>query len=196
MGDEEHEVIAPSISKAKNEGILAFGPYPADSFFGSSNRFNFDGILAMFHDQGLSAFKAIAFDEGVNFTAGLPAVRTSPDHGTAFDIAGKDLASGASMRHAIYLAMDVYRNHQLEKEINADPLEITPPKEYERKERKGRPGPKGGDKPRGGGDAKKNPPTPQKVESEAPTNANNSEETPNKDTKTGSASSPANEEKG
>ncbi len=156
MGDEEHEVIAPSISKAKNEGIMAFGPYPADSFFGSSNRFNFDGILAMFHDQGLSAFKAIAFDEGVNFTAGLPVVRTSPDHGTAFDIAGKDAASGASMRHAIYLAMDVYRNHQLEKEINANPLEITPPKERERKEGKGKPGGKnGGDKPKSSGDAKK-----------------------------------------
>ncbi|XOV65915.1 MAG: 4-hydroxythreonine-4-phosphate dehydrogenase PdxA [Fluviicola sp.] len=194
MGDEEHEVIAPSISKAKNEGILAFGPYPADSFFGSSNRFNFDGILAMFHDQGLSAFKAIAFDEGVNFTAGLPVVRTSPDHGTAFDIAGKDLASGASMRHAIYLAMDVYRNHQLEKEINADPLEITPPKEYERKERKGKPGPKGGDKPRGGGDAKKNTSSPKKSEGEAPTNAGNSEEVPNKDTTTSSSSNQAKEE--
>lgn len=152
MGDEEHEVISPSISKAKNEGILAFGPYPADSFFGSSNRFNFDGILAMFHDQGLSAFKAIAFDEGVNFTAGLPVVRTSPDHGTAFDIAGKDQASGASMRQAIYLAMDVHRNHQLEKEINANPLEITPPKERDRKEGRGKQnGPK-----KGGGRAKPN----------------------------------------
>lgn len=163
MGDEEHEVIAPSISKAKNEGIMAFGPYPADSFFGSSNRFNFDGVLAMFHDQGLSAFKAIAFDEGVNYTAGLPVVRTSPDHGTAFDIAGKDLASGASMRHAIYLAMDVYRNHQLEKEINADPLEITPPKEYDRdrdrdrRDGKGRSGQRNnGDRPRPVSEAKKN----------------------------------------
>ncbi len=153
MGDEENEVIAPSISKAKNDGIMAFGPYPADSFFGSSNRFNFDGILAMFHDQGLSAFKAIAFDEGVNFTAGLPVVRTSPDHGTAFDIAGKDEASGASMRQAIYLAMDVYRNHQFEKEINANPLEITPPKEWDSRENKGRGGRDNRDgrgKPRGG----------------------------------------------
>jgi 4-hydroxythreonine-4-phosphate dehydrogenase len=169
MGDEEHEVIAPSISKSKNEGIMAFGPYPADSFFGSSNRFNFDGILAMFHDQGLSAFKAIAFDEGVNFTAGLPVVRTSPDHGTAFDIAGKDEASGASMRQAIYLAMDVYRNHQLEKEINANPLEITPPKEYDRdRDRKDgrRSGPKnGGDKSRSGGNDKKREP-PKKDESQ------------------------------
>lgn len=138
MGDEENEVISPSISKAKNEGIMAFGPYPADSFFGSSNRFNFDGILAMFHDQGLSAFKAIAFDEGVNFTAGLPVVRTSPDHGTAFDIAGKDEASGASMRQAIYLAMDVYRTHQFEKEITANPLENAPEREREGKDRGGR----------------------------------------------------------
>jgi 4-hydroxythreonine-4-phosphate dehydrogenase len=138
MGNEENEVIKPSISKATNEGIMAFGPYPADSFFGSSNRFNFDGVLAMFHDQGLSAFKAIAFDEGVNYTAGLPVVRTSPDHGTAFDIAGKDEASGASMRHAIYLAMDVYRNHQMEKEINANPLENAPEREREGKSRGGR----------------------------------------------------------
>jgi len=143
MGDEENEVINPAISKAKTDGIMAFGPYPADSFFGSSNRFNFDGILAMFHDQGLSAFKAIAFDEGVNFTAGLPVVRTSPDHGTAFDIAGQDKASGASMRHAIYLAMDVYRNHQLEKEITANPLESQPLKERGSKDVKGKSGNRG-----------------------------------------------------
>jgi 4-hydroxythreonine-4-phosphate dehydrogenase len=160
MGDEEHEVIAPSISKAKNEGIMAFGPYPADSFFGSSNRFNFDGVLAMFHDQGLSGFKAIAFDEGVNFTAGLPVVRTSPDHGTAFDIAGNDAASGDSMRQAIYLAMDVYRNHKLEKEITANPLEITPPKEWDRdrdrKEGRGKPrGPRNERRSEGNSDPRK-----------------------------------------
>lgn len=126
MGEEEKEVISPAISRANNEGIMTFGPYPADSFFGSSNRSNFDGVLAMFHDQGLSGFKAIAFDQGVNFTAGLPIVRTSPDHGTAFDIAGKDVATGESMRHAIYLAMDVHRNHVLEKEITANPLESQP----------------------------------------------------------------------
>lgn len=157
MGDEESEVINPAISKAKSDGIMAFGPYPADSFFGSSNRFNFDGILAMFHDQGLSAFKAIAFDEGVNFTAGLPVVRTSPDHGTAFDIAGQDKASGASMRHAIYLAMDVYRNHQLEKEITANPLESQPVKERGGKEGKGK---SGGQK--SGGEGKKSNPRGEK----------------------------------
>ena len=139
MGNEENEVINPAISKARNEGILAFGPYPADGFFGSGNKENFDGVLAMFHDQGLAAFKALAFDEGVNFTAGLPIVRTSPDHGTAFDIAGEDVASGASMRQAMYLAMDVFRNHQLEKEINANPLESQPLKERGGKEGRSKP---------------------------------------------------------
>ncbi len=139
MGSEESEVINPAINKAKNEGIMAFGPYPADGFFGSRNKENFDGVLAMFHDQGLTAFKALAFDEGVNYTAGLPIVRTSPDHGTAFDIAGKDLASGGSMRQAIYLAMDVFRNQEFEKEINANPLEEQP-RERERSGRDGRDG--------------------------------------------------------
>jgi len=138
MGNEENEIINPAISKAKNEGIMAFGPYPADGFFGSNNRTNFDGVLAMFHDQGLAAFKALAFDDGVNFTAGLPVVRTSPDHGTAFDIAGKDLASGASMRQAIYLAIDVHRNQQFEKEITANPLEEQPKEKLGRDGREGR----------------------------------------------------------
>ena len=111
MGSEEADTIIPAINKAQNENILAFGPYPADGFFGSRSKSEFDGILAMYHDQGLAAFKALSFDEGVNFTAGLPIVRTSPDHGTAFDIAGKNKASGDSMRNAIYLAMDVHRNH-------------------------------------------------------------------------------------
>lgn len=127
MGSEEHEIINPAISKAKGMDILAVGPFPADGFFGSSTKSEFDGILAMYHDQGLAAFKALSFDEGVNFTAGLPVIRTSPDHGTAFDIAGKNKASGDSMRNAIYLAIDVYRSHQFEKEINANPLESRPP---------------------------------------------------------------------
>lgn len=134
MGAEENESIHPAIEKAKNEGILAFGSYPADGFFGSAARFNFDGILSMYHDQGLSAFKALSFDEGVNFTAGLPIVRTSPDHGTAYDIVGKNEASGASMRNAIYMAIDVFRNHFTEKEINANPLAISPKKD-DRRER-------------------------------------------------------------
>lgn len=136
MGEEENNVIKPAIDKMLNEGILAFGPFPADGFFGSSNRSNYDGVLAMYHDQGLSAFKALSFDEGVNFTAGLPIIRTSPDHGTAFDIAGKNLASGDSMRNAIYLAIDVFRTHQREKEYNANPLAISEKKEIRRDSRR------------------------------------------------------------
>lgn len=136
MGTEESEAISPAIQQAKNENILAFGPYPADGFFGSNMLNQFDGILAMYHDQGLTAFKALAFDEGVNYTAGLPIVRTSPDHGTAFDIAGKNKASGQSFRSAIYLAMDVYRNRQFIKEINANPLQEQKRTEDKRKGRK------------------------------------------------------------
>ena len=132
MGSEENESIHPAIEKAKNENVLAYGPFPADGFFGSSARSGYDGILSMYHDQGLSAFKALSFDEGVNFTAGLPIVRTSPDHGTAYDIVGKNQASGASMRNAIYLAIDVFRNHIEEKEANANPLAISPKKDLRR----------------------------------------------------------------
>ncbi len=135
MGTEEKETIIPAIGRAQNEGIFAYGPFPADGFFGSTSKAKYDGILAMYHDQGLAAFKALAFDEGVNFTAGLPIIRTSPDHGTAFDIAGENKASGDSMRHAIYLAIDVYRNHQFEKEITANVLESQP---IERKPRDGK----------------------------------------------------------
>jgi len=123
MGTEESEIINPAINQAKGEDILAFGPYPADGFFGSTQLGKFDAILAMYHDQGLTAFKALAFEEGVNYTAGLPIVRTSPDHGTAFDIVGQDKASGQSMRSAIYLAMDIYRKRQFVKEISANPLQ-------------------------------------------------------------------------
>jgi 4-hydroxythreonine-4-phosphate dehydrogenase len=126
MGTEETEIIIPAINQAKTENILAFGPFPADGFFGSSAMSHYDGILAMYHDQGLTAFKALAFDDGVNFTAGLPVVRTSPDHGTAFDIVGQNKASAQSMRSAIYLAMDIYRNQKDRKEMMANPLKIKP----------------------------------------------------------------------
>ena len=148
MGSEESEAINPAIAKAKGLDILAFGPYPADGFFGSSSKSEFDGVLAMYHDQGLAAFKALSFDEGVNFTAGLPVIRTSPDHGTAFDIAGQNKASGDSMRNAIYLAMDVYKTHAFEKEINANPLEIS---KRDKKDREFRNNDRGGHrKPQGG----------------------------------------------
>lgn len=109
LGSEEETVIAPAIAEAREKGIQAFGPYAADGFFGAGHHRHFDGVLAMYHDQGLAPFKALAMDTGVNFTAGLPAVRTSPDHGTGYDIAGKGLASEASLRSALYMAVDVVR---------------------------------------------------------------------------------------
>jgi 4-hydroxythreonine-4-phosphate dehydrogenase len=101
LGKEEEEIISPAIQQAKKEGILAFGPFPCDGFFGAGSFSKFDGILAMYHDQGLTPFKVLSFDTGVNFTAGLPFVRTSPVHGTAFQIAGTGEASENSFRQAI-----------------------------------------------------------------------------------------------
>lgn len=112
IGKEELEIISPAISAAKSGGMLAFGPYSADGFFGSGQCFKFDAILSMYHDQGLTGFKAIAQDEGVNFTAGLSIVRTSPGHGTAFDLATKGQANEAGLRNALYVAMDVVKNRQ------------------------------------------------------------------------------------
>jgi 4-hydroxythreonine-4-phosphate dehydrogenase len=123
MGDEENDVVIPAIKRAKEEDIMAFGPYPADGFFGSSNIKKFDAILAMYHDQGLAPFKAISFDEGVNFTAGLNIVRTSPDHGTAYELAGKDEASPTSFRNALFLALDLYRNRKEYQDLASNPLE-------------------------------------------------------------------------
>ena len=122
LGTEEQEVIIPAMKEMIARGVQCFGPYPADGFMGSGNYTHFDGILAMYHDQGLAPFKALAMDEGVNFTAGLPIVRTSPAHGTAYDIAGKGIASEDSFRQAVYVAMDVFRNRAWEKEISARPL--------------------------------------------------------------------------
>ena len=122
IGSEEAEVIIPAMKEMMTKGVLCFGPYPADGFMGSGNFCHFDGILAMYHDQGLAPFKALAMDEGVNFTAGLPIVRTSPAHGTAYDIAGQGVASENSFRQAIYMAIDVHRNRIFEKEIHARPL--------------------------------------------------------------------------
>jgi 4-hydroxythreonine-4-phosphate dehydrogenase len=122
LGTEEVEIITPAIQQVQKDGILAFGPYPADGFFGAGSFTKFDGILSMYHDQGLTPFKALSFDSGVNFTAGLPFVRTSPVHGTAFAIAGKGEASENSFRQAIYLACDIYRNRQIYTEISRSPL--------------------------------------------------------------------------
>ncbi len=122
LGTEEEEIIIPAMKEMIAKGVQCFGSYPADGFMGSGNYTHFDGILAMYHDQGLAPFKALAMDEGVNFTAGLPIVRTSPAHGTAYDIAGKGVASEDSFRQAVYVAMDVFRNRAWEKEISARPL--------------------------------------------------------------------------
>lgn len=110
LGREEQEVIIPAIKELSDNGIRAFGPYAADGFFGHESYTAFDGVLAMYHDQGLAPFKCLDLGKGVNFTAGLPIVRTSPDHGTAYDIAGKNMADESSFRNAIYLALDVFRN--------------------------------------------------------------------------------------
>ncbi len=109
LGDEEEKVIMPAVRAAADEGILAFGPYSADGYFGQGTYARFDATLAMYHDQGLAPFKAIAFQDGVNFTAGLPIVRTSPDHGTAFELAGRDMADPQSMMSSIYTAIDIFR---------------------------------------------------------------------------------------
>jgi 4-hydroxythreonine-4-phosphate dehydrogenase len=125
LGKEEQETIIPAINHANNEGILALGPYPSDGFFGSENFMRFDAILAMYHDQGLAPFKALSFDNGVNFTAGLPIVRTSPAHGTAFEIAGQGIASDSSFRNALFLALEVFKNRQTYAELTKDPLKVT-----------------------------------------------------------------------
>lgn len=123
LGAEEKEIIAPAIERARNQlKVHAFGPYPADGFFGNGLYTKFDGVLAMYHDQGLAPFKTLAMESGVNFTAGLPYVRTSPDHGTGYDIAGKGVASEASMRAALYAAIDIFRSRRTHEEMTASPL--------------------------------------------------------------------------
>lgn len=122
LGTEEQEIIEPAIAELVSKGMMIYGPYPADGFMGSGNYTHFDGILAMYHDQGLAPFKALAMDEGVNYTAGLPVVRTSPAHGTAYDIAGQGIASEDSFRQAVYTAIDIYRNRERDKQARSNPL--------------------------------------------------------------------------
>lgn len=112
LGNEEIEVIKPVIQDLKSKGKLIFGPFPADGFFASGQHSKYDGIVAMYHDQGLVAFKTLSFESGINYTAGLPFVRTSPDHGTAYGIAGKNQASEGSMRQAMYVACDIIKNRR------------------------------------------------------------------------------------
>jgi len=125
LGDEEINIIQPAIEVARNEDIMAMGPYPADGLFGSGDVGRFDAVLAMYHDQGLAPFKSMAFTDGVNLTGGLPIVRTSPDHGTAFDIAGENKADDTSFREAIYLAIDVFKRRSGYQELSADPLKTS-----------------------------------------------------------------------
>lgn len=126
IGSEEKEIIKPAINNCFEKGMLVYGPYPADGFFGSGNYKQFDGILAMYHDQGLIPFKMNSFSSGVNYTAGLPIVRTSPDHGTAYDIAGKKQADEESFRQAIYLACDIFRKRKMQVELSKNPLRSAP----------------------------------------------------------------------
>ena len=124
LGREEIEIIAPAVEAACQDGIMAFGPFSPDGFFGNNHFSKFDAVLAMYHDQGLIPFKTLAFDEGVNFTAGLPVVRTSPDHGTGYDIAGKNLASPRSMLSSLYMACDICKHRTTYEEITSNPLQI------------------------------------------------------------------------
>ena len=122
LGNEEKDIIIPAIQEAEKQGVLCFGPYPADGFFGSGTFDKFDGVLAMYHDQGLIPFKTLAMESGVNFTAGLPVIRTSPDHGTAYDIAGKNMASEDSFRNALYMGIDIFQNRKTHQEVTKNPL--------------------------------------------------------------------------
>lgn len=122
LGTEEQNEIIPAIDEVKENGIIAMGPYPADGFFGSGSFSKFDAVLAMYHDQGLAPFKALVTDGGVNFTAGLPVIRTSPAHGTAYELAGKSEASPDSFRKALYMACDLYRSRNNMKELTKNPL--------------------------------------------------------------------------
>lgn len=122
IGKEDDEIVKPSLEKIFKSGIQVFGPFSADSFFGSNQYKNYDAVVAMYHDQGLIPFKTLSFGEGVNFTAGLNKVRTSPDHGTGFDIAGKNIANESSFREAVYSAIDIYKNRMEYNELTHNPL--------------------------------------------------------------------------
>jgi 4-hydroxythreonine-4-phosphate dehydrogenase len=125
IGSEEKEIIIPALEAARDNGIMAFGPYPADGFFANGTYMQFDAVLAMYHDQGLIPFKQISFESGVNYTAGLSFVRTSPDHGTAYDIAGKNKASEVSFREAMFEAIHIVKHRRETAELNENPLQFS-----------------------------------------------------------------------
>ncbi|MCK0132430.1 4-hydroxythreonine-4-phosphate dehydrogenase PdxA [Flavobacteriaceae bacterium F08102] len=126
IGNEDEEIVRPTIQKIYDKGQLVFGPYAADSFFGSETYLKFDGVMAMYHDQGLAPFKTLSFGAGVNYTAGLNRIRTSPDHGTAYEIAGKGIANHESFRQALYTAIDIFRARKMNLALKKNKLEITP----------------------------------------------------------------------
>ncbi len=128
IGKEDDEVLRPAIEALSNKGLLVFGPYAADSFFGSGTHQQFDAVLAAYHDQGLIPFKTLSFGKGVNFTAGLSHVRTSPDHGTAYEIAGKGVADESSFKEAVFTAIDIFRNREQYNELTREPLKKQKPK--------------------------------------------------------------------
>ncbi len=127
LGDEESSIILPAVQQAVSEGIMAFGPYSPDGFFGLGNYSRYDAVLAMYHDQGLTPFKALAFELGVNYTAGLPIVRTSPDHGTAYEMAGRDLADPRSMISSIFTAIDIFNHRQDYDDLQAGKMTVKMP---------------------------------------------------------------------
>jgi len=153
IGTEDIKVVRPAVETAKKKGILAMGPFPADGFFGSGKQNTYDAVLAMYHDQGLIPFKALTFGKGVNFTAGLPAIRTSPDHGTAYDIVGKDKADPVSFISALFVARETFLNRANHDEDSANPLKSRMHLVYKRKPKGGKGGGKGG--PKGGGGGRK-----------------------------------------
>jgi len=125
IGDEDQTIVLPTIEKIKKTGKLVYGPYAADSFFGTKAFANFDGVLAMYHDQGLAPFKTLSFGKGVNFTAGLERIRTSPDHGTAYEIAGKNKANADSFKEAIFSAIEIFKNRTEYEELTANSLKVS-----------------------------------------------------------------------
>jgi len=125
LGSEDKEIIQPAIDQARSEGIFAIGPFAADGYFGGHTWTQYDAVLAMYHDQGLTPFKHIAGDTGVNFTAGLPIVRTSPGHGTAYDIAGQGIANENSFRQALYMAIDIHERRSENRALAANALDTS-----------------------------------------------------------------------
>ena len=133
IGNEDDTILKPTLKKIFEKGTLVFGPFPADGFFGSNQYEKYDAVIATYHDQGLIPFKTLSFGNGVNYTAGLDKIRTSPDHGTAYDIAGKGIADFNSFKEAVYLAIDIFHSRNQYQEISQNPLKIRPKQEFSKK---------------------------------------------------------------